>query len=116
MFYVLEIKKKCSERSPVGLGILGLLEEEMGWIHILRPTSFFCWSYNMLLQVFDTIEAVRESERGSEGEKTTGGGISELSLSQRSWKAKRWGDGRIERGGGWGGRELAHTTEPSSRE
>lgn len=38
-----------------------------------------------------------------EGEKTTGGGISELSLSQRSWKAKGWGDGRTERGGGWGG-------------
>lgn len=35
-----------------------------------------------------------------EGEKTTGG---ELSLSQSSWKAKRWGDGRTERGGGLGG-------------
>lgn len=32
-----------------------------------------------------------------EGRKTTGSGISELSLSQRSWKPKRRGWGRTER-------------------
>lgn len=72
-------------------------------------------SPNAVLCVRSTARTVILIPQRQEGEKTTGGGISEFSLSQSSWKAKRWG-GWEDREGRRMGRELALTTEPSRRE
>lgn len=61
-------------------------------IHILVQNSVFCLSHNVQCD-FDTTDAGgRENNR------------QRVKLeSEYSWKAKRWGDGRTERGGGLGG-------------